>query len=313
MALTVLLSISTALVATGCGAITGGDDNAGSDGSGLAGEAAGDRQPQTEDQSFPVGATFWHSGFQVEVTDATLTTEEDPFGEVLRQLVLTAKFTNVGADPAPFQPELAVVAAGGSYFLDGSGSELPSVPGGLDGVGTLAFQVDEGFDPATAHLLVGTAEENQAQVPLGAQGGELVDLAPSEPELTGGFSLELLDLTFGPAEVRADLPESHAEVRQGNLALTLEFTATSRKSGNWALHSQHFALILPSGTAVGPDASRLGSLSGNDSGVDTEDLALRFLVDDPAEGDYTLRYTPPEYWLGDDGSAPAEGTYDFTL
>jgi hypothetical protein len=311
MTLAVLLSMSAALVTTGCSALTGGDDNAGSDGSGSAGQAAGDRQPAAEDQAFAIGATFWHSGFQVALTDGTLTTEEDPYGEVVRRLDLAATFTNLGDDPAPFQPELTVVAGAGSYFLDGFGSELPSVPGGLDGVGTLAFPVDDGFDPATAHLLVGGADENQARVPLGAEGGELVDLAPSETALTGELSLAPIDLTFETAEVRADLLESHAEVRQGSRALTLRFTATSRKNGNWSLNPPDFALILPNGNAVGPEAARIGSLAGNESGVDTEDLALRFLVDDPAQGDYTLRLTLPSYWRVE--GSDAEGTYEFTL
>jgi hypothetical protein len=311
MTLTVLISVSAALAATGCGAITGGDDSSGSSGSGRVDQAADDRQPAAEDQPFAVGATFWHSGFQVEIADGTLTTEEDAFGDLVRRLDLAATFTNLGDDPAPFQPELAVVAAGGSYFLDGFSSELPSVPGGLDGVGTLAFPVDEGFDPATAHLLVGGADVNQARVPLGGEGGELVDLAPSETPLTGELSLELIDLTFETAEVRADLLESHTEVQQGSRALTLRFTATSRKGGSWSIHAQDFALILPSGNAVGAEAARLGSLSGNESGVDTEDLALRFLVDDPAQGDYALRFTLPSYWQVE--GSDTEGTYEFTL
>jgi hypothetical protein len=301
-----VLFLSTSLAA-GCGVLTG---DGGSTNEGSAGEPR-EAAPPPEEQVVPVGQTFWHSGFQVEIIDATVSTVEDAFGEQLSTLTLGARFTNLGEIEAYFGSEVAVVAGGASYPV-GFESEVPNVPSGLTTEGTLSFPIEQGFELATAYLAVGSAGENQAQVPLGPQGGELVDLAPREVPLTGELTMELVDFTFSSGELRADLLDSYLEVEQGSLALTMNFTLTSRNSGNWSLHGPDFALILPEGTAVAPDLANLGSFSGNESGVATEGLWLRFLIHDPPEGDYTLRFTAPSYWLGEDSNA-TEGTFEFSL
>lgn len=291
--MTLVLLLSGSLAA--CGALSGNDGTTDSGSADQPREGA----PPPEDQVVPVGQSFWHSGFQVEVIDATLAGGS---------LALGASFTNLGESQSYFGAEVAVVAGGTSYPI-GFDSEVPDVPSGLTSEGTLIFPVEEGFDLATAQLVVGSAEENQAQVPLGPQGSELVDLAPREVPLTGELSLELLDLTFTSAEVRADVVNSYSEMERGSLALTLSFTATARTSG--ALYSSEFALILPDGAAVGLDDYHLPALSGNESGVDTEGLWVRFIVHDPPEGDYAMRYTSTSSWQGEEGDA--ESMYEFSL
>jgi hypothetical protein len=44
------------------------------------------------------------------------------------------------------------------------------VPGGRTQEGTLVFAVDEAFDIASAHLLVGREDEPGVRVPLGRDG-----------------------------------------------------------------------------------------------------------------------------------------------
>jgi hypothetical protein len=52
-----------------------------------------------------------------------------------------------------------------------------------------------------------------------------------------------------------------------NSLLTLNFDATSRNQDNWNIFEQDFALIMPGGSAVGPDGSQLGSLPGFESNL----------------------------------------------
>jgi hypothetical protein len=265
-----------------------------------------------EDQTFPIGQTFWHAGFQVDVEQAVLSAEADNFtNRVVYLLTLDSRFTNLGPREVSFSSPTAVVAGGESY-PSARVFDRPVVPGGLTGSGALVYEVDETFDITSAHLLAGENGQNQARVPLGPQGGELVDHAPEEhPMSNTAASVELLDLVINSVGLRADVPVNYAAVAQGKLAMTLHLTATSRKSGRWNLMPQDLALILPDGTAVGVDGSELGSLRGSDSGIDTTGLYARFIVSDPPTGEYTLRVSLPTYWVPADGDN--EGLATFTI
>jgi hypothetical protein len=264
-----------------------------------------------EPQQFSVNQEFWHSGFRVELSDGTYFNEENELRGTVRFFVsITASFENLGNDPTWFYAEMAIVWDGNSAPSLLS-SDLPEVPSGLSSKGELHFEVDENFDPTSAQLIIGSRDENQAQVPLGPAGGELIALEPTEPPIDGSISLELIDLNFHSAELRADRLTSYTEIEAGKLALTLYFEATSRRSGNWNIFPQDFALILPSGSAVALDGSQLGSLPGSDSGVLTSDLYLRFLVENPPSGEYTLRFTPGSWFVGSD--EVAEGNFTFVI
>lgn len=264
-----------------------------------------------QDQSFPIDKQFWHSGFRVQLGDGRLFAEENEFTDEVRYfLALEAMFENLGNDQTFFDGATALTWEGDSAPLLLS-SDRPSVPAGLSSAGEFIFEVSEDFDLASAQLIVGSADENQAQIPLAEAGGEIVTLEPSQPEVTGSISMELVDLSFTSGELRADRPESYREVEAGKLALTLNFDATSRKSGNWNILPQDFALLLPNGGAVAPDRTDLGSLPGSEAGIVTSDLSVRFLVDDPPGGDYTLRFTPGSWFIGNDGAT--EATMEFTL
>ncbi|HEY5626162.1 MAG TPA: hypothetical protein VIT93_06710 [Dehalococcoidia bacterium] len=306
------LALGGALLLAACG----GDDDGGTAPTGGATtppvtQSPADTDGPAGDQTFSVDAAFWHIGFRVELGDATLSTaEEGLLGQNLVYLLsIDASFENLGTNQLRFDSDLVVVTPGDAYPARGS-SDLPDVPGGLSSSGTLIFEVDEGFDPESAYLLVGESGENQARVPLGAQGGELVDLAPSEPAVSGDISMELIDLTFTSAELRYDVLWSHSEVEEGKQALTLYFDATSRRDGNWNIFAQDFALVQSGGSALGVDRSELASLPGSEAGIDTSDLFLTFLVDDPAAGEYTLRFTPGSWFIGDDGVDEATFTFD---
>jgi hypothetical protein len=305
-----LLALSTLLLA--CGIFGGGPDSTGSgpQGPDATVETAPGDGP-LPDASFAVNQAFWHSGFRIQLTDGRFyAVEEDFTGDITYFVSLAATFENLGDSDTFFDGAAALVVNGEAHGALFS-SDRPTVPSGLSASGEFLFTVDGDFDPTNAQLLVGSGSENRAQVPLTPQGGELVTLEPSEPPVSGSISLQMIDLHLTSAILRADNPVSYSQIESGKLAHTLYFDAVSRQGGNWSILAQDFTLTLPSGSTVGVDGSDLGSLPGSDEGLETTGLYVRFLVDDPAAGSYTLRFTPGDWFVGDDGVS--EGTLSFTI
>lgn len=274
-------------------------------------EPTGSEAPDTsEPVVVQVGETFWHSGFMVTVDQATYAGTEDDLGAVEWTVAIEARFENLGPDTDTFDAEMVLLAGGETWEDISPDSDIPSVPGELLQDGTIIFIVDDTFDFDDASLQVGSAEENQASVPLGSGAGDLVALEPEEPSVTGQIALELITLDFDGAELRADIPLTHGEMDDGKLHLTLDFAATSRKGGNWSVNVTDFALTFPDGTSVPAYSGNNVSLPGNTSGLTTGDLFVGFEVDDPAAGEYTLRLTPGSWWIE---NGPAEGEFSFTI
>jgi hypothetical protein len=313
-----ILGLVAMLVAAMLSAACGGGEDGGTptpgDGTPTPGEATPtptDTGADPGDQEFAVNQEFWHAGFHVTLGNGDISTRETLDGRTLHFVSIDATFENLGPDETSFFSPVSLVQDGTAFIPSGDNTDIPRVPSGLSSDGTLVYLVEEDFDADRAQLVVGSGEENQALVPLGPQGGDLVTLEPSEPPISGSISMELIDLTFTSAELRADIPASYREIEAGRLGLTINFDATSRSSGNWRINAQNLALTLPSGSSVGADGAELPGLPGSDAGTDTPGLFVRFLVDDMPAGDYTLRFTPGDWFVGDDGVT--EATFDFTL
>ena len=285
-------------------------DTDGSGGDGSDGGASGDGGLPSE--AFAVGHKIWHSGFEITVGDGTFVAEETLSGEPLYVVTLDATFTNAGPEENSFFNPVNLVANGLAAIRAESLDEIPRVPAGLTSAGTFVFYVEPDFDLNTATLVMGFPEDKQAVIPLGSNTGELVTLEPAPPpSVSGTLSLELIDLEVTSAELRSDVPVNFEEVAPGELALTINFDATSRRQGNWSLFAEHFALIDPGGNALSLDGADLHNLIGSDEGALTPDHYVRFLIDEPAEGIYTLRFTPSDVFVGEDGVG--EATLEFQL
>ena len=264
-----------------------------------------------EDQAFAVGQHFWHSGFRVDVVDGEIASTTDQLSKkVTSVLTLSATLENLGADTGFFGPSLAITTSDNSYPADEFANGVPDVPGGLKSRGTLVFLIDQDFDLASAELLVGDANENQARIPLKSS-GDAVRLEPRELPIGGALSMELVDLAFTSAGLRYDVPDRHRQVEKGKLSLTLNFDVLSRKGGSWNIGATDLALILPDGIAVAPNDIVIGPLPGSDAGILTTGRSARFLVDEMPAGDYTLRLSPGSWFVGADGVT--EATFDFSI
>ncbi len=321
-----VLAAAVAVVAAGCG---GGDETGGTDepatqapsspgatsapsggGETGGGESGGGVEGAVQPQTFDVNQHFWHSGFRVEVTSGELSFEENALtGRVTNLLALSATLENLSADEGFFGPDVVVTTANNSYPA-AINSDVPDVPGGLKSQATFAFLVDGDFDLSTAELVVGRADVNRAVVPLSG-GGDAVRLEPSELDVSGTLSMELIDFVFTSGELRYDIVPRRRQVEAGKQALTLYFDAVSRKGGNWQVFPDNLALVTPDGTAIGADAVEIGSLPGSDDGTTTPDRSVRFLVDEMPSGSFVIRLTPGNWFVGDDGVT--EATFEFTL
>jgi len=310
-----LLACSLALVVAACG---GGDSTDTTTRSTTAatnapgGTSGGTAAPtdEFEPQTFEVGHEVWHSGFRIEVHGGELSRTENALsGRVTHSLILDVSYENLGSFDTFFDAQMAVVADGDSFVYENFGGD--SVASGLASKAELTFRVEEGFDSSGAQLIIGSGDEAKATVPLGPGGGELVPLEPMDVDVAGTLSMELIDLEFTGGDLRYDVLDKYRQVDDGELALTLTFDATSRKGGNWSVFADNFALVVPGGDAIGADGAQLENLAGSDAGTTTSDMAIRFLVDDPASGTYSVRFTPGNWFVGDD--EVTEGTFEFTL
>lgn len=301
-----VLVLTVVALTAGCG-LARGDG-----GSTAGGEPASQISSPPPPQTFPASGEFWHAGFHVTLTGATIAARPLAFGDGWqRSLTIDAMITNLGPQQQRFGSDVAVEANGTSY-PSGAGTDLSPVPSGLTSEGHFSFDIDDSFDYDVASLVVGGGQVTQARLPLGTQGGEPVTREPQELAITGIASLELVDIHVTSAELRSDVPESYTAIPAGQLALTLHLNATSRRRGNWILFPEFFALVTPNGTAVGVAGGDLGSIQGADGGIDNEGLSIRFLIPDPAAGQYTLRFNPSGALRHDDDD-PDGATLTFTI
>ncbi len=282
-----VLALIVALVVA-CG---GGDDD---DDETATPEATAEETPgggEVAEESVTVDQTFWHAGWKVTMGEATVTAGDLGNGE----LNIEAEFDNLGTDEATFDSQLLVTSAGNDYADETfEGHDLPTVPGERTGDGSFNFQIDEEFDLDQATLIVGNAMNNQATVPIGADGDDLVSLEPQEIEAAGTVTAGALTLTVERAELRADLPDRHSEMEEGTLALTVYFSASPSAGiqiGQGVLQDGNVLLDLPNGTSVAvisDGVSGVNELLQGKEGTTIPDLQVRFAVEDPAEGTYAF-------------------------
>ena len=189
-----------------------------------------------------------------------------------------------------------VLTSGGNSFGDtGIEQDLPNVPAGLSNGGLLAIEVDDTFSLDDATLTVGNPDNSQAIVPIGPDSpDEFVSLEPLQIAATSSAAAGPVSFTVTGVELRADLPDRLDEVEEGRLALTVFFEVTVGEGipiGEGVLQNGNVALKLPDGTAVAVRSdgrSGVNELLQGNVGTTIRDLSVRFIVDEPAAGQYAF-------------------------
>lgn len=234
-------------------------------------------------QVIEVGQTFWHSGFEVTLADATY--KPAPRG-CSGEFVIAASFYNRGGGTASLDTRMLLTAAGKDYRLVARQDDIPSVPGQRTGKGFLRFSIDDTFDATQATLLVGNAGEHSATVPLGADSPDtLRSLEPVDIILTDSATAGPLTFKMAGGYLRADEPARHSTLATNHLNMVLFFSLSATSSEN--VLTNHFTLVLPDGTAVAADAAPIELTR---AGATIDDLRVDFTVDAPGEGTYKLEF-----------------------
>jgi hypothetical protein len=236
-----------------------------------------------------LGTEIWHNGFHVTLVDVTYKPPEKAspsgFKYNTSEVIINAKFENLGPDTTHFYSELAVASNGQSYTSRGDSEKLPNVPGKAATNGVIALVTDEKFNLDDAVLTIGNAAGNQAVAPLGSK-GKLVDLKPRQLTVTGSITLpDEATLTFTGATLSYDNPASHREEDKDNQLLTLKFSVLGTGTSSCCLNRDTYSLKIPDGTAIAADSE--------DSAVPTKgttkaDQNVEFIIKSPVEGDYDL-------------------------
>jgi hypothetical protein len=231
--------------------------------------------------------SIFHSGFEVALGTAVLTpaTESCAPGD----LAIDATFQNRGADAFQFGSQM-LVTSGGNDYPTTSTADLPTVPGGRSGKGTLHFAVDDKFTLNNATLIVGSTSEHEALVPLGAKSpDDFVSLEPADAPPMGKFTAGTLQFDMNGGYIRADQPWDHTTLDNKHFNITLLFSATypaSNGLGGDNISGDNFDLVLPDGTAVAPDDAPVELL--DNAGTTKDGLDMTFTVPGPIEGNFVL-------------------------
>ena len=292
-------SVLAATALAGCGALKGDDAPATGSGdkSAAAGIGNGDKAGMGNGESITIGKSYWHAGWKVDLSAATVRASKQDQAQSV--MAIDGMFNNLGKDDATPNSALTLEAGGESLPLDDEETELPQVPGGGKQRGTIVFDLKDPAEVTGAVLVVGSSENNQATIPLG-DGGTLVTQEPRSFPLdlsgsvkTTGATGVKTAVTVKHGELRADDVRKHQESKKDTLFLTVTYgvttTYTCTCSPMWN-PADGLALQLPDGTTVGVDPNEgLDDVVANTvSGVTNPDLRTRFVIKDPAPGDYKL-------------------------
>ena len=278
-------------LAVASGAACGGGDDAPEE-SATAEDIATDVEPTAPPiDSITIGKSFWHAGWNVTLGEATL--RQDELGT--RTVTIDATFENLSNQTATFNSQVVLTSGGDSFGDTGIEQDLPNVPAGFSNDGLLAIRVDDAFSLDDATLTVGNPGNNQAIVPIGPDSPvELISLEPLQITSTGSASAGPVSFTLTGVELRADLPDWLEEVEEGQLAMIVSFEVTVGEGitvGEGVLQSENVALKLPDGTAVAvrtDGRSGVNELLQGREGTTIQDLSVRFIVDEPAAGQYAF-------------------------
>jgi hypothetical protein len=253
-------------------------------------DSEADQTPSLQETSVDVDQTFWHAGWKVTLGEARLVPTN--FGGA--SVEIDAEFENLGEEAATFDSQLLLTAGGENYDDETLDQEIPRVPGGATATGLITFRADDAFAFDDATLTVGNTRNNQAIVPIGADGDDLVDLAPQEIAVTGTAVAGAVTVNVTGVEVRYDLPERHSVFEEGKVGMIVRFSVTVGSGipiGEGVFVSENVALMLPDGTriAVRDDGvSGVNEILQGKEGTTIPDLSVRFEIDEPAEGSYAF-------------------------
>ncbi len=309
--LSLVLALAFAALVSACGESSTGSDKgaaAGDTGTGGSGASSGVAATGGSGGSNGEGAdcakrpsetivlnkTITHDGFEIALGTAVLLPETASCAP--GSVTIDVTFTNRALDTGTYNGEV-MLTSGGKDYPWSSQSTTPSVPGKRFAKGNLLFSVDKEFKLSTATLLLGSAGEHHASVPLGKDSPDaFVSLAQQPVPFPGTYTAGAYDFKLTNAFLRADQPRNHDTLPLKQYEFVVEYAVTKAHAfANYGdIDRPNFTLKLPDGTSApadGVSCTRPWTL-----GTTTSDCWTRFLYTGPSEGAFVM--TLSGEWAG---------------
>ncbi|HTJ32410.1 MAG TPA: Hsp70 family protein [Dactylosporangium sp.] len=269
------------------GSATGNRGGTGNNGSGAdatddsGGQAASTKnaQPGPDQQTAQVGKTVWYAQFKITVNKVTYNgkAEQHPLSaEVVME--------NLGSDnETPYLP--IVLSVGGQQYT-GSFRENSTVAGGQKSNYNVDFSI---YDPLKGNLtsgeiIIGDADREQPKIPLG--GGAAVAYEPLNLIKSKKVTAHDVTATYTTCDLRGGFFDYNGQAKKGYRVVMCKVDIQYTGSSSKYVGQEHFRLLQPDGTELGPLTAPNEALSGSQVAVGT-DLAFQVKID--AAGTYKLR------------------------
>lgn len=225
-----------------------------------------------------VGSLVHYAGFDVTIEQVLF--GFDPAGFAVAE-VRASLFNDT---PREDRLQTAIEIESARFVAVIDRDETPAVAPGSSASGWWSLRLDPSsftFDDAV--LYVGRPDRQRAVVPLGSA-GELATLEPVEvaaqATAEGGGST----VSLGVVVLAWDQADPRGQASPGEMFLTVEYTLEA--GANTAVNDDTIVLVAPDGNLLTPDSASVEQVG---AAVATP-LTATFVVGEPAEGDYVLRY-----------------------
>lgn len=239
---------------------------------------------QVLSDSSEVNSSFYYAEYKVTLGKTHVLTDKNNPQRGVFEIAFTCQNLT---DRDGYCPSQGTIESN-KKFYDGSADES-GVPGKQTLESVFKFNVDDKFSLANAVLRIGDAAHHQAVIPLCPTGSSpttvLLDpvVLPISTSVSGGG----VTVTVTKAVVRADFPV-HRE--RDKKKLTLDLTTNLDADPTWYgwLGGQSLTLVRPDGnTSAAEDWTWGGAYVQNP--IHEKDQVLRFEIDNPPAGAYTLQ------------------------
>lgn len=203
----------------------------------------------------------------------------DPAG--FRVAVVSVTLTNHTPRSERLQTSVEIESQG---FVAGIDRDMTSeVPSGGSQGGAFSIRLDSTFTFDDAVLYIGRADRSRTQIPLGSA-GELTTRVPKAFFDLGSSADDVSSITIDTGTVAWDIADPRGQAEVGFGYLHIEYTLDS--TVETSVSKDTISLIDRNGIAIIPVTATIATVE-----VEPTLLTASFLVSDPPEGGYTLRYT----------------------
>lgn len=229
------------------------------------------------------GTKVWFTGF-------TLTLGKVSVDQAKNQLTVEAKVKNNGTDPSSpsiYVSPVSLEAKGSQITTLSSWKDTQNIVGGAEVNNAMIFSVDSDttIDPAATTLVFGSADQQQAKVPLSGT-GTTVSLEPvNQQAFAEPIVLGTTTVTVKATQVRYDLPNKHTQADAGKAFLTLGGTFKNGGTNTIFLGTAGVTITGSDGQSYTATEVQPSSIAASQS---DDKFLITYEIKTPVSGTWTL-------------------------